>query len=158
MTYDIIQIPTKDVDLAAAAELIYQSIHCIARNHYTQAQLNAWMPEPFSIEKANTVFLGQIWFIACDQLGYCALMTLAKQGYIDFVYAHPRTARKGAASMCFDALEKFAREQGLKELSSDVSHVARPLFEKRGFKTISHQFPVRNGVTLENFTVKKDLS
>jgi putative acetyltransferase len=84
-------------------------------------------------------------------------MTLKADGYLDFAYALPRVAGQGAASEIYTALEGWARTEGLSVLTSDISLVARPFFEKRGWSVIAKQDNECNGVNLINFRMEKVL-
>jgi len=157
MTFDISIMPAEEVDLDAAGKLIYDSIHGLAHTHYSEEQIKAWAPEPYAGDRAKQRFADQLFFIASDPEGMAALMTLTQEHYLDFAYAHPRTKGRGAASQTYATLETFAEAQGVKSITSDVSFVARPFFEKRGYKVLKRQFPIANGVELTNFNVRKDL-
>lgn len=158
MTFHIEILPSEEADLDIVGQLIFESIHGLAHLHYTKEQLHAWAPEPYAGDAAKMRFAGQLLFTASDDSGMAAVMTLTPHAYLDFAYTHPRSAGKGAASQAYSTLETYALAQGVQAITSDVSLVARPFFEKRGFKVLAEKFPVRNGVGLTNFNVRKDLA
>lgn len=157
MGYAIDIQPAEEADLNAIGQLIYESIHGLAHSHYSPEQLKAWAPEPYTGEEAKKRFADQLLFTASDDEGLAAFMSLTPDGVLDFAYSHPRCSGKGAASQTYSTLETFARAQNVRSIQSDVSYVARPFFEKRGYKVVAEQHPVANGVKLTNFNVRKDL-
>ncbi|ACT57970.1 GNAT family N-acetyltransferase [Hirschia baltica] len=158
MAYTIEILPDSKADLDAVGQLIYDSIHALAGTHYSPEQLNAWAPNPYAGERARKRFGDQLFFIASDDDGIAALMTLTPEHHLDFAYAHPRSAGKGAAAQAYSSLETYARGQNINAITSDVSLVARPFFEKRGYKTLAKQHPIANGVALINFKMRKEFS
>ena len=60
--------------------------------------------------------------------------------------------------MVHEALISHARTEGLTRLTSDISMVARPFFEKRDWRVIREQQPVLRDVALTNFHMHKDLT
>ncbi|RAZ31327.1 hypothetical protein [Microbacterium sp. SMR1] len=51
-----------------------------------------------------------------------------------------------------------ARSAATPELTSDVSIAARPFFESVGFRVVREQHPVKEGVELTNYRMRKVLS
>lgn len=156
--YNIEIKPSEDADADALAALMHASIHVLGSRAYSRKQLDAWSPAPRQGETARKRFSGQTAFIAMDDKGPAAFMTLDPEGYLDFAYAHPRAAGKGAASLAYDALETFARARGMTELTSDISLIARPFMERRGWMVVRRQSPVVNDVALTNFHMHKELA
>lgn len=158
MTYAIAIMPASEVDLDAAGQLIFDSIHGLAHTHYSPEELKAWAPKPYAGDRAKQRFEDQLFFIASDDEGMAAVMTLTPDHHLDVAYSHPRSAGTGAASQTYSTLETFARAQKVRAITSDVSFVARSFFEKRGYKVLAKQHPIANGVKLTNFNVRKDLA
>ncbi|MFC7292035.1 GNAT family N-acetyltransferase [Hirschia litorea] len=157
MTYHIEILPSENADLDSVGQLIFDSIHGLAHTHYSKEQLQAWAPEPYAGDAAKMRFAGQILFTASDDSGLAAIMSLTSNAHLDFAYTHPRCSGKGAASQTYSTLETYALAHDVQAITSDVSLVARPFFEKRGFKILAQNLPVKNGVGLTNFSARKDL-
>lgn len=137
---------------------MHESVHGVACRSYSEEECHAWSPAPRVSEDARQRFAGQHLWIAEDQLGPCSFMSLRDDGYLDFAYSLPRAAGRGAASMIYEALEAWATNEGYGKLTSDVSLVARPFFEKRGWAALAAQYNDVRGVTLINFRMEKKLS
>ncbi len=78
-------------------------------------------------------------------------------GYIDMLFVAPRYQRQGVARQLIARVETHARTAQLTELTADVSITARPFFERHGFTVEVEQYPVRGGVPLTNYKMKKTL-
>ena len=50
-----------------------------------------------------------------------------------------------------------ARDRSITELSTHGSLTARPFFEKHGFVVLEQRHPVRAGVALTNFSMRRTL-
>ena len=157
MTITIDRLPGQEADLSILADLIHESIHCLAAGAYTPRQINAWSPRPMSAAELRKHLNGQIVWMASDDEGPTAFMSMSAQGYIGLAFAHPRAAGTGPAKKVYDHMEADAREAGLAMLYGDISVAARDFFEKRGFVVVAEQEPVRNGVAVPNFRMEKML-
>ncbi len=80
---------------------------------------------------------------------------LLPDGYIDCFYCHP--AGNGTGSQLYGALEVEAIQEGIAHLRVHASEPARRFFLHRGFIDAGRQQVQRNGVTLHNFMMKKQL-
>ncbi len=78
-------------------------------------------------------------------------------GYIDMLFVTPQFQRRGVARQLIRHVETHARSVQVTELTADVSITARPFFERHGFTVEAEQHPVRGGVPLTNYTMKKKL-
>nr|WP_256336089.1 GNAT family N-acetyltransferase [Microbacterium sp. cf332] len=79
-------------------------------------------------------------------------------GYIDMLFVSPRHLRRGIARTLLCFIEQRARSAATPELTSDVSIAARPFFESVGFRVVREQHPVKEGVELTNYRMRKALS
>jgi putative acetyltransferase len=155
--FTIRQSLTDDEDAAVLSRLMHESVHGVGVRGYSAEELAAWSPSPRDPESARERFAGQHIWLAEDVDGACAFMTLKGSGYLDFAYALPRAAGRGAASAIYAALESWARANKLATLTSDISLVARPFFEKRGWRVLRQQDNDVRGVNLVNFRMEKHL-
>ena len=87
MDYTVLTQPAERADVLALANVMHESIHALARQHYSKAQLVAWSPAPRTEDEAKKRFAGQTVFQAMDDEGIAAFMTLTDTGYLDFAYA-----------------------------------------------------------------------
>ena len=76
---------------------------------------------------------------------------------IDMLFVAPQFQRRGVARQPIRHVETHARSVQVTELTADVSITARPFFERHGFTAETEQHPVRGGVPLTNYRMKKKL-
>lgn len=125
---------------------------------YSEEEKAIWInsPQQERWEKAMT----EQHFLLAEMEGnnnLIGFISSTPQGYIDFIYVHPNHQRKGVAQLLLDHITEYANTMNISHLSSDVSLIARPFFEKNGFKIVSKNENRRGKVTLINFSVKKGL-
>lgn len=134
--------------------LFFESIHCLARANYTNAQLDAWAPVEYdrlawaSRIRSNKPFVGVI----NGQLAGFA--DLQPSGYIDHFFVSPAHARQGVAKALMACLLQSAREMGISSIFSNVSLTAEPVFRKYGFEVERRNEISVRGVQLNNATMR----
>ena len=84
-------------------------------------------------------------------------MSLEPQGRIDLAYVAPRVVGSGVAWRLYQALEAEARRRGLMGLRTEASLSARPFFERQGWQVEAEQEVERDGISLRNFRMSKQL-
>jgi putative acetyltransferase len=82
---------------------------------------------------------------------------VSPDGYLDMMIVSPRHQRRGVARQLLAHVEAYARSEGTPTLSADASITARPFFERHGFTVEAEQRPVKAGVELTNYKMRKDL-
>ena len=78
-------------------------------------------------------------------------------GYLDRLYVHKDFQGQGVASAIVQALEGYGEGLGVEKITVHASRIARPFFEKRGYRVIQAQRVIRRGVELENFAMERKL-
>lgn len=152
-------------DAAVTRAIFYQSIHELAAEHYTPAQLDAWAPAEFNLQqwaaqraKART-FVAQVDGVSA---GFADLVeksgqTLLGEMLIDMLFVRPPYHAQGVASALITQVQEAARTRGAATLVVQASLTARGVFERHGFRVEQeNQVPV-GSQTLTNFTMKKKL-
>jgi predicted GNAT family acetyltransferase len=86
-----------------------------------------------------------------------AYIDLEPDGHIDRLFCAPEAAGQGIASRLYDAVEAAAREQGIRNLFTEASELARRLFERKGFAVVERQDLVIRGVAIHNYRMVKAL-
>jgi putative acetyltransferase len=144
-------------DAEAAAEIFHDAVQTGAAEAYTQAQRDAWSGPAPDPEKWRARFEEQTGVVAEAGGEAVGFMTLDADGHVDLAYVRPERARQGVGGRLYAALEALAREAGLARLSTHASLVARPFFEKQGWRTEQEQQVSLRGETLTNFAMSKRL-
>ena len=137
-------------DASALALLIHNAIHEGASSAYSSEQLHAWSPKPKSLADIKHRLHDQICVIAEDETGIAGVMTIKGAGLLDLAFVRADRKGDGLASRLYEALLSHARPLKFTKLSVQASHLARPFFEKKGWRLIKTQTVSVNGVQMEN--------
>lgn len=146
-----------DGDEEALFHVFLSSVHGIASRDYTPAQIAAWAPENANLRQwASRIRLLQPFVVEIDGeiAGYADIQP---DGYIDHFYVSGHFSGQGAGALLMHRIHEEATLLGIKALSSHVSKTAEPFFLRHGFYVVERQFPVRQGVTLQNALMRKAL-
>ncbi len=142
---------------AEIADLFYRAVHAIDSSVYSEAQKEVWAPEPIDYDRwAERLEKTQPYMAVIDDR-VVGFIELEADGQIDCMYTLPEFQGIGVASALYTHLVKEAQRQKLKRLRVDASAVARSFFEKRGFSVIRRNELLRQGVSISNVTMEKDL-
>ena len=77
--------------------------------------------------------------------------------YFDHLFTHRDYQGIGVASIIRDNIEKYAKSNAMEKITVAASITAKPFFEKHGYIMLKEQQVQRNGQTLINYLMKKDL-
>ena len=141
-------------DCEQLAILFFQTIHSINAKDYTKEQLKAWASGNIDLTKLNESFLKNYTIVAVENDEIVGFGDITKTGYLDSLYVHKDHQRKGIASAICDKLEKAV---SVKKITTHASITAKPFFEKRGYLVINEQTVIRNGISLKNYIMKKQI-
>ena len=138
-------------------DVFYNSVHAINTSIYSMEQKNAWAPLPIDYEKWADRFDIKKPYILTVNDEVAGFIELESDGHIDCTYVDPKFERKGVATKLLQHIMHIAKEMGLKELYVEASIVAKPLFEKLGFKVKNENKVIRNQIVLVNYSMRLGL-
>ena len=151
--------PLSGNDLDAAAKLFCDTVHAVNARDYTPVQLDAWAPrdnrrlaqiaEKLSRQQA-------VGFRECGML--VGFGSLDDEGDIDMLFVHKDRQGQGIATAILHELERLATKRGKRTISTFASITARPFFEHMGYAVERENSVDREGVSLVNFLMSKQLS
>jgi putative acetyltransferase len=145
-------------DAADTLAVFLAAVTQTASADYTAEQIQAWAaPQDRDLDRWDAAMEARKSFVATIDTELAGFSDGGSDGYVDMMFVAPKFARRGVARTLLAAAEKMARETGARELSADVSITARPFFESQGFAVVAEQSPVRRGVSLTNFKMRKPL-
>lgn len=147
----------REEDAPATATLFHASVHGLTKDHYDQAQREAWAPHVPETATWLKRLRSQSAFVAEQGGRIVGFMTLRPDGYLDLAFVAPGASRQGVASRLYDAINAEAKELGLTRLHAEASHLARPFFERQGWAVVKKQTVQRHGAALTNFVMEKHL-
>lgn len=91
-----------------------------------------------------------------------AYALLEPDGHLDHLYCHPDHTRRGLADRLLTAAHDLAREIGVTKLYTEASELARPAFERAGYRVIQRrEFEIPHegrGIPIHNFAMEKVLA
>ena len=141
----------------ALFEVYYSAIHLIAKNDYSEEQLNAWAPLDLDRQLWVNRINGINPFVAemdGQPVGYADIQ---QNGYIDHFFVSGHYPRQGIGKALMEFIHSEANCLSLTEFTSNVSLTAQPFFERFGFVVVEQRKPVIRGVELRNFFMRKSL-
>ncbi|MEM6262898.1 MAG: GNAT family N-acetyltransferase [Bacteroidota bacterium] len=144
-------------DLPKILDLFRESVIQSGVEHYTSAQLAAWSSSADNLPRWQQKVQEDQFLLALEGTQLQGFASLKSPDYLDLMYVAPTSQRLGVASSLLAAIEDRAKKHGITVLKSDVSRVARPFFEHKGFCIVKAQQVERKGEWLENFRMEKTL-
>lgn len=137
------------------AELFDRTVHSVNAKDYTEEQLRAWAPGWIDVAAWDRSFLAHLTLVAeADGIlvGFGDIDTAS--GYLDRLYVHSAYQGRGIASAICRELESAVSGD---TVTVHASVTAKPFFLGRGYRLLREQQVCRNGVSLTNFVMVKDL-
>ena len=161
MTYRIRPFRADDAD--ALATLAVRAIRTIGPRAYSPAQVGAWAARHGAARRyLESAEAGHMILVAADgadrPVAYALLKAPGEHGaHLDHLYCDPDHTRRGLGDHLLEAAENAARAAGATRLYTEASELARPAFERAGYR-VSHRrdFEV-DGVPIHNFAMEKML-
>ena len=151
--------PYVEADAPVIADLLRESVSSLAGAFYTPEQVKAWVKRlPDADRVRQTRADGRMTFIAETDVGVIQAFTdMEVDGHIDYLYATPKAAGTGAASVLYDYLEREAVKLGLERLYTEASEHACRFFDKKGFTNLARRDFEIGGMQIHNFAMEKRL-
>ena len=140
-------------DCLSIIDLFYNTVHTINAKDYSEKQLDAWAPKNIDIEKWNQSFMNHNTVVVLDNEMIVGFGDIDSTGYLDRLYVHKDYQGCGIASMICNELENDL----YKKIVTHASVTAVPFFEKRGYHILKKQEVYRQGISLTNYVMKKDM-
>lgn len=147
----------KKEDIIEIADLFFNTVHDTACKDYTIQQLNAWASGNIELSLWDKTLRENYTIIAEMDEKIVGFGDIAGD-YLNRMYIHEDYQGKGIGSAITKELEDYAWKHGVKNIEVHASITAKSFFMHRGYKVIKEQQVTRNGVSLTNFVMNKNLS
>lgn len=144
-------------DLAEIAQLFTDAVHVGAARDYDAAQRSAWAPIPADTEFWQARLAKVHTLIAERDARMLGFISYEDDGHIDLLFTSPNCTRQGVASALYERVEAALRAQGVRELFTEASLVARPFFERHEFGVTEQEVVRRRDVDFIRFRMRKTL-
>jgi putative acetyltransferase len=146
-------------DATDTLTIFTEAITGTASGDYTPEQIRAWAkPGQRDLSTWHAAMETRNSIVATVDDAVVGFSDNDATGYIDMMFVSPRHIRRGVATRLLAYVERRARIAGFRELTADVSITARPFFERFGFEVVAEQHPVKDGVELTNYAMRKVLT
>jgi putative acetyltransferase len=126
--------PFRLSDTEAVIKVYRDAVLRIGPTAYSPEQIAAWSRYPTDHKDfAHRLSQGHT-LIAEENDRIYAFGQLQPLDCFAFLYTSGDTHKKGLGTLLYDALEAHAFADGVIDMHTEVSRIAQPFFEKRGFK------------------------
>lgn len=139
-------------DCDKMAELFYNTVHTINAKDYSKEQLDVWATGQIDLKNWDQSFQEHYSVVAVNDGIIVGFGDIDRKGYLDRLFVHTDYQRKGIASDICNCLEQAV--QG--NIVTHASIIARPFFERRGYKVVKEQQVERQGIFLTNYVMIKE--
>jgi putative acetyltransferase len=144
-------------DEPVLAAVMFSSIHELARQDYSPAQLEAWAPRQYDEDQWAVRIRAIHPFVAEVDGGVVGYADLQVTGYIDHFFVAGPCSRRGVGTALMQHIHLAAQKRHIVELWSNVSVTAESFFAKHGFIVEARQSVSLRGVTMPNSRMRKQL-
>lgn len=145
-------------DTEALIAVYRAAARVLGRQEYTEEQTNAWAMYPEDAEAFRHMLAKGVTLCAVIGAAPVAFGQLHPTDHIAYMYCHPDHARRGLGSATLTMLEAHAQSKGVTAVRVEASAVARPFFERFGYRVLEVERPVRHGVTFMRFKMEKEFA
>lgn len=121
-------------DIPAIVEMYRRTVHSVNAADYTPAQIKVWADGAVNFPRWEKAIKEQYFVLAEIDGKLAGFSSIAKDGYLDFMYVSKDHQRCGVASMLLNEIERKAVEQRNPQIYSHVSKTARGFFQKMGYE------------------------
>ncbi|MEL6429550.1 MAG: GNAT family N-acetyltransferase [Planctomycetota bacterium] len=142
-------------DLESVAGLITDSIHGLAVTAYDARQLDAWAPRPPDLEHWRRRLGSMHVVLACEDGRPSGVIGFHASGHVDLLFTHPDAARRGVAAALHAEVERRLAADGVTELFTEASEIARPFFGSRGYVVVRREVVQARGVDLHRYVMRR---
>jgi putative acetyltransferase len=125
--------PALPTDAPLLAEIFRASVEELAREDYSEAQVEAWAATADDEAAFARKLAGMVTIVALLGGEIVGFASLKGAEVLDMLYVHPAAARRGVGSALCDALEKLAAARKAAALTAEASDCAQGFFAARHY-------------------------
>jgi putative acetyltransferase len=150
--------PFTSEDLRPVVTLFTETVHRISSRDYTPEQIAVWAPRDHDWLRWQNRFDSLRTLIAEHDGKLLGFTAFTEQGYVDFLFVHHEHQRQGVARALLAEVETQLWARGVRRATVHASLTARAFFEAMGYVALEQRWFEKDGVTLTNFSMDKDLA
>lgn len=121
-------------DIPAIVDMYRGTVHSVNAADYTPAQIKVWADGAINYPRWEKAINDQYFVLAEIDGKLAGFSSIAKDGYLDFMYVSKDYQRCGVALTLLNEIERKAAEQRNPEIYSHVSKTAKGFFQKMGYE------------------------
>ncbi|ASM71210.1 MULTISPECIES: GNAT family N-acetyltransferase [Roseobacteraceae] len=149
--------PLTPEDAETAAEIFFDAVHYGTADVYSLEQRTAWAGRVVNPNGWLRKFENTSGFAADIDDSMVGFMTLDAAGYIDLAFVKAELSGRGIGKLLYRQIEARAKAENLPRLTSEASTKAKPFFMRMGWQVDKEQAVTKNGISLTNFKMSKQL-
>ena len=125
---------------------------------YHAALIERWAPHDQDMDQWTDRLAHKNPFVAVVDGEIVGMAEIEADGFIDYLYVHPKHQGRGIGRALLAALEMEAAKSGMRLIIADVSVTAKSFFVEQGFCIIETKSNVILGHPAPNFRMQKRLN
>lgn len=143
-------------DAGELRDLFRNTVLAVNRRDYSQEEVEDWASCGNDISRIEDMINAHYFLIAVNpESQIVGFSSITPQGYLHNMFVHKDFQGMGVATLLLNETERYAEVAGIKRMTSEVSLIARPFFEKRGFVVEKEQKRKACKLFLTNFGMTK---
>lgn len=150
----------EETDCLQLMELFIDTVHSINVKGYSEEEIEAWAPTNYiklNYSRWKDSLKENYTFVATLNNKIVGFIDLSSTGYLDRLFVHKDYQNQGIASALLNQVLTLAKTLNLATITTEASIIARPFFEKYGFKILKKQKVERNSIYLINYLMVKKI-
>lgn len=145
-------------DSAELRDLYRNTVLTVNRRDYSQAEVEDWASCGEDLSKIEGMIKSHYFIVAVNhQSQIVGFSSITPQGYLHSMFVHKDFQGVGVATRLLEEIERYAVENQISRITSEVSLTARPFFERRGYIMEVEQKRKANQLSLTNFLMAKEM-
>lgn len=147
----------KKSDAQEVYQLFYNTVHHINLIDYDHKQLDVWAKKEYDQSKWAESFENKIAYIAESDDVIVGFVDATKEGYVDRLYTHYKYQNQGVATLLLNEIEHTLLKMDVTSFEVYASITAVPFFKKHLYLNVKENIVERDGITLVNYLMKKEI-
>lgn len=158
MKEELIIRTAQNADAIELQDLYHNTVLEVNKRDYSQAEVEDWASCGDDLSKIESMIRTHYFIVAVNpQSQIVGFSSITPQGYLHSMFVHKDFQGVGIAKRLLEEIERYARENKISRITSEVSLTARPFFEKRGYIMETEQKRKANKLSLTNFWMTKEV-
>ncbi|WP_298356335.1 GNAT family N-acetyltransferase [Rhodoblastus sp.] len=150
--------PALPADAPTLAELFRASVEELAREDYSEAQVEAWAALADDEAAFAQMLASELTIVALVGGEIAGFASLKGADCLDMLYVHPAFARRGVGTGLCEAMERLAASRKARALTAEVADCAQAFFAARNYAAQKRNMVFLGDEVLGNTTMIKKLS